>query len=287
MKKTGEPFELILVDDGSRDESWHTIVALSLTHTWCRGFSLMTNYGQHNAVLCGIRHASYDTIVTMDDDLQHPPEEMPKLLNRLSNDCDCVYGRPMEYRHSLVRNLATMATKLILQKAMGAEAATNIGPFRAFRTRLRSAFANYHGTYVSIDSLLTWGTRKFGVVKVRHETRPSGSSNYTFKKLLQHTVNMMTGFTTLPLRYASIMGLFCAAFGICLLIYVLLKYQLYGGEVPGFSFLASTLLIFSGAQLLGMGIIGEYLARIFSHSLAQPSYLIGETTERPETPLTG
>jgi undecaprenyl-phosphate 4-deoxy-4-formamido-L-arabinose transferase len=279
FEQIGGCFELIMVNDGSEDDSWDIIVQLSRSYEWCRGFNLIRNYGQHNAVLCGVRMAKYDTIVTMDDDLQHPPEEIPKLIEELANGYDCVYGKPIKYQHSFLRNLATFITKLALQKAMGTLPATNIGPFRAFRTSLRNAFSNYRGSYVSIDALLTWGTRKFSVVEVNHATRTTNHSNYTWKKLILHTINMMTGFSTLPLKLASLIGFSSAVLGVCLFVYVLLKFMIVGGQVPGFSFLASTLLIFSGAQLVAIGIMGEYLARIFSRTLDQPVYLVSETTD--------
>ena len=195
LNSVGCPFELILVDDGSRDESWRVIRELAAKFHAVRGIALMRNYGQHNALLCGIRAAKTDIIVTLDDDLQHPPEEIPKLLEKLAKGHDVVYGTPVKGQHGLWRNLASWITKLALKSAIGAETARHVSAFRAFRTDLREAFATYQSPFVSIDVLLTWGGGRFTAVPVRHDARVIGASNYTFRKLLIHALNMMTGFS--------------------------------------------------------------------------------------------
>jgi glycosyltransferase involved in cell wall biosynthesis len=271
-------YELILVDDGSRDGTWRVIQDLARDHAWVRGVHLMRNYGQYNAVLCGIRLARYELIVTMDDDLQHPPEEIPKLLEKLTADKDVVYGTPSQEQHGVWRNAASQVTKLALQSAMGAPIARKASPFRVFRTRFRDAFAAFDGPYVSIDVLLTWGTTRFDAVEVRHEPRTLGTSNYTFRKLVVHALNMITGFSTWPLQLSSLIGLFFTVVGIVALFVVVIKYLIQGGTVPGFSFLASMIAIFSGAQLFSLGIMGEYLARMHARTMQHPTYAVLEMT---------
>jgi glycosyltransferase involved in cell wall biosynthesis len=273
-------YELILVNDGSQDASWETICDLSKAFPWVHGINLMRNYGQHNALLCGIRTAEHEIIVTMDDDLQHPPGEIYHLLDRLKEGFDVVYGSPNSEQHGLWRDLASQITKLALSSAMGVETARKVSAFRAFRTNLREAFHLYQGPYLSIDVLLTWGTNRFSSVDVRHQPRQAGQSNYTFRKLVSHALNMMTGFSTLPLRFASMVGFFFASFGIVILIYVIGRYLIQGGSVPGFPFLASIITLFSGAQLFALGIIGEYLARMHFRMMDKPTYAIREQTRR-------
>jgi undecaprenyl-phosphate 4-deoxy-4-formamido-L-arabinose transferase len=234
----------------------------------------MRNYGQHNALLAGIREAKYSIIITMDDDLQNPPEEIPLLLAKLYEGYDVVYGTPAREQHGLLRVLASRVTKLVLQSVIGAETARKISSFRAFRAQVSEAFANYQSPFVSIDVLLTWGTTRFAAVPVRHDPRRIGKSNYTFRKLVTHALNMMTGFSVLPLQLASLMGFGFALFGLLMLVYVLGRYLIQGGSVPGFPFLASAIAIFSGAQLLVLGIIGEYLARMHFRMMEKPTYVI-------------
>ncbi len=274
--------ELILVNDGSPDGSWAVVERLVAAHPHVRGLDLLRNYGQHNALLCGIRAARHDVVVTMDDDLQNPPDQIPLLLAALDEGADVVYGPPKNEKHSLFRRLASQVTKLVLQRAMGAETARSISAFRAFRTRARDAFATYHGPYVNIDVLLTWGARRFATVPVRQDPRRSGASNYTFAKLVQHTMNMVTGFSTLPLRLATLTGFVFTFMGFVLLVWVVGRYLLEGGSVPGFPFLASAIAIFSGAQLFALGIMGEYLSRMHYRLMDRPPYALASEATRDD-----
>src|SRR5688572_26131809 len=274
LRGSASSFELILVNDGSRDRSWQTIDDLRRRHAWIRGMDLIRNYGQHNALLCGIRAATHEIIITIDDDLQNPPEEIPKLLAELQPGVDVVYGAPANEVHGVLRDVASQVTKIVLQGVLGAETARMVGAFRAFRTHVRRAFENYSGTFVNIDVLLTWGTTRFRAVRVRHDPRGAGASNYTFRRLLTHSLNMLTGFSTLPLQLASVLGLSLTAFGLMLLAYVAGRYFIQGVTVPGFAFLASITIIFSGAQLATLGIMGEYLARMHVRLLDRPTYVV-------------
>ena len=195
--------EIILVDDGSPDASWEVISSAARDDSRIRGIRLMRNFGQHNALLVGIRNASYRYIVTLDDDLQNPPEEVPRMLERLTDDVDVVYGTPTSEQHSIWRSAASRVTKYALEEAMGAAAARSVSAFRLFRTNLRVAFERYQSPDISIDVLLTWATSRFATVAVQQMPRADGRSNYTFGRLLHHALNMMTGFTTRPLRIAK------------------------------------------------------------------------------------
>jgi glycosyltransferase involved in cell wall biosynthesis len=268
--------EIILVNDGSRDASWEMVRTAAAQVPQVRGVDLMRNYGQHNALLCGIRQARHAVIVTMDDDLQHPPEEIPKLLDRLAEGYDVVYGTPDKEQHGLWRDLASQVTKLALRGALGIGTARSVSAFRAFRSQVREAFAEYRGSYVSIDVLLTWGTTRFAAVPVRHDPRLVGESSYTFAKLVVHTLNMLTGFSTWPLQAASLIGFGFTLFGLGVLAFVIGRYLIEGGSVPGFPFLASVIAIFSGAQLFALGIMGEYLARMHTRMMEQPTYAVRE-----------
>jgi undecaprenyl-phosphate 4-deoxy-4-formamido-L-arabinose transferase len=282
-------YELILVNDSSPDRSWDVICKLADRNPWIHPMNLMRNYGQHNALLCGIRASQYDVIVTVDDDLQHPPEEIHKLLAKLAQGFDVVYGTPEREEHGFLRDLASLTTKMALQNVMGASIARQVSAFRAFRAEVAGAFSHYEGAFVSIDVLLTWGTNRFAAVPVVHEPRKQGASGYTFRKLITHAMNMMTGFTTLPLQIASLVGFAFTFFGFCVLAYVVTRYFTHGDPVPGFPFLASIVAVFSGAQLFALGIIGEYLARMHLRSLQKPPYVVrsGVVSENAEVRRVG
>ncbi len=273
-----DEFEILLVNDGSPDGSWNEVQRLAARHSSVRGMNLMRNYGQHNALLAGIRAARFPILVTMDDDLQHPPEEIGRLLEHLQRGHDVVYGVPAHDSHGFLRTVASRLTKMTLQKAMGAETARRISAFRIFRTDLRESFASYGGSFVSIDVLLTWGTTHFSHLTVRHDPRLSGASGYSVWKLLAHAANMMTGFTVLPLQVASVLGFALTLFGTAILVWVIGAYiAAKGATVPGFPFLASIIAIFSGAQLFALGIIGEYLARMHFRIMDRPSYVVRDS----------
>jgi undecaprenyl-phosphate 4-deoxy-4-formamido-L-arabinose transferase len=200
-------------------------------------------------------------------------------LAKLEEGYDVVYGTPLQEQHGLWRDWASQVTKLALQTSMGVEVARKVSAFRAFRTQVREGFTRYQGSVVSLDVLLTWGTTHFATVPVRHEPRQVGTSNYTFRKLVVHAINMITGFSVVPLQLASLIGFACTLFGILILAFVLARYFIEGGSVAGFPFLASIIAIFSGAQLLTLGIFGEYLARMHFRLMDKPPYVVRSTTE--------
>lgn len=279
LRANARSFELVLVNDGSRDNSWTVVCALARSHRWITGINLMRNYGQHNSLLCGIRLARYETIITMDDDLQHPPEEIPRLLDKIDQGYNVVYGTPVREQHGFLRDLASRVSKLALQSTMGAETARSVSAFRALRTGVRDGFADYRGPFVSVDTLLTWGTTRFTAVPVRSEQRAVGKSNYTLRKLVVHAFNMMTGFGIVPLQFASWMGFAFTGIGLVIFAYVVGRYLIQGDAVPGFPFLASIIALFAGAQLFALGIIGEYLARMHFRVMDKPPYVIRALTE--------
>jgi len=271
-------YELILVNDASRDQSWTVIKQLSASFPWIRGINLMRNYGQHNALLCGIRAARHAILVTMDDDLQHPPEDIAKLLAKSDEGYDVVYGTTRAGRQGVWREWASHITRWVLRRAMQVEIAGDVSPFRVIRGRTCEAFANYGSPFVSIDVLLSWGTSRFASVPVAQEARHSGKSTYTVRKLISHALTMMTGFSTWPLRLANIVGFAFTLFGLAVLAFVIARYLIAGGSVPGFPFLASVIAIFSGAQLFALGVIGEYLARMHFRMMERPPYVVREQT---------
>jgi glycosyltransferase involved in cell wall biosynthesis len=272
-------FELVLVNDGSPDGSWQVITELSQQYSWVRGVDLMRNYGQHNATLCGIREARYEVIVVMDDDLQNQPSEVPKLLNKLNEGFDVVYGVPRRRKQAWWKSLASRIVKRAIGLVMGVQTVRDIGAFKAFRSDLRKAFEDFRSPDVLVDVLLSWGTSRFASVTVDESPRTVGKSNYTLFKLFKVSLLVLTSYTTIPLRFASLVGFFFTLIGFGVLIYVLTIYFTLG-SIPGFPFLASTIIIFGGVQLFALGIIGEYLARVFERTGGRPTYSIARKIEQ-------
>jgi len=270
------PFELVMVDDGSSDGSWSVLEGLSEGRKWLRAVRLMRNFGQHNALLCGVRCARYSITATIDDDLQNPPEELPKLIEKLGEGNDLVYGTPFRRSHNLCRDLFSYLLRISLWPLIGRNNSKIVTSFRVFRTDLRNAFEQYNGPYVSLDVLLGWGARKVSSIEVTHDPRASGRSNYSIFGLVSHAITMVTGFSTLPLRLASFIGLSSIVLGIAIMAFVLISYVIQGGSMPGFPFLVCTIIVFSGAQLFAIGIIGEYIGKLYFRTMNMPTYVIQE-----------
>lgn len=270
--------EILCIDDGSPDDgaTWRVISSLANLYPQVRGFRMMRNFGQHNAVLCGARLARGAAIITMDDDLQHDPEDVPALLAKLDEGHDVVYGIPRKLPHDAWRNWTSRISKTLLAKLMGFRTIQDISAFRAFRSTLREAFESYRAPDLLFDVLLSWGTVRFATVVVDHAPRAEGRSNYTLRRLIGQALLILTGYSTAPLRMASFMGFAASAFGFAVLIYVAAVWAVRHTP-PGFTFLASVIAIVSGAQLFALGVIGEYLARMFNRTMDRPTYVVAET----------
>ncbi|GIH89509.1 glycosyltransferase family 2 protein [Planobispora siamensis] len=271
--------EVILVVDGSPDDTWSVASSLARRVPGVRAIRLSRNYGQHNALVAGIRAAAFDVVVTMDDDLQHPPEQIPLLLAALEGDrLDLVYGIPHQEEHGLLRSLASRSVKTGMSRALGVRNAQKISAFRAFRTCLRDGFEGLSGPHASIDVALSWGTTQVGSVGVHMNEREHGRSNYTPRLLVRHAVNMLLGYSSAPLRVASYLGFVTGVIGLVLGGLVLWRFVTGDTTVAGFTTVASMVAIFSSAQLISIGVLGEYIGRIHGGGLGRPTYVIREHT---------
>lgn len=181
-------WELILVNDGSGDASWERIVSLSSEHPEVSGLDLTHNFGQHNALLAGVHSARHEVIVTLDDDLQDRPEEIPRLLEALTADIDLVYGKPLVKRRTLHRRIATRAMRAMVFALSAGDIPLDIGGFRSFRASLLNGVDRAQGAHVAIDTLLARSATGHVAVSVQHEPRRHGRSNYTLSKLTRHAL---------------------------------------------------------------------------------------------------
>jgi len=272
--------EIILVDDGSSDESWVRIAELAFKSERVRGIRLGRNSGQHAALLAGIRNARNSLIATLDDDLQNPPEELNRLLVALEDDVDVVYGLPESISQPFWRSFTSRLAKLCLRSILDFGHATQASSYRVFRTRLRDSFSSPVGPEVSIDALLGWATSRFVSVNVRHDEREAGDSNYTLRRLVRFMLDTATGYSTVPLRLATSLGLATVTLSLGVLLWVLGRPLITGESVPGFPFLAATIAIFSGVQLIVLGVLGQYIGRMHFRVMNKPTYTIADRTDR-------
>jgi undecaprenyl-phosphate 4-deoxy-4-formamido-L-arabinose transferase len=275
-----DSLDLILVDDSSADGTWATITLLSNKYDWVRGIRLGRNSGQHAALLAGVRAASNPIIVTIDDDLQNPPEEIMKLVNSLQESgADVVYGVPNDPAHAGWRKGSGWLVRKSMKAVLGVDEVVNMSSFRAFRTDLRNAFDVRLGPGVSLDALLSWGGSDFRAVEVDHHSRQEGKSHYSLKKLWRFAIDTITGYTTVPLQAVSALGFLTAIIGIFLMIGFVLVPFVRGISVQGFPFLASTIILFSGIQLITLGVVSEYLAKMHFRIMNKPEYVVAEETK--------
>lgn len=275
LPKVADAYEVILVVDGSPDDTYAVARSLELQFPdTVRALLLRRNYGQHNALLAGLARAKYEFTVTMDDDLQHRPEELATLIAPLGDPLvDLVYGVALEEEHGIFRSLASRMVKAALAAA-DVPSARDVSAFRAFRTDLRDGFAHVADQFASIDVLLSWTTNSIRRVEISMDHRTVGKSSYTFSSLARHAMNMVTGYGTVPLKLVTWLGFGCSLLGVGLLVYVLVRFLTGDIEVAGFTTLASMLAILSGAMMLSIGILGEYIGRLHFRSMQRPTFLV-------------
>ena len=267
-------YEIILVDDGSRDDSWAVIQSLRGVYgVNLIAVQLMRNYGQHNTLMCGLGMVRGEYVVTMDDDLQNPPEEIPKLLAYIKlHDLDLVYGCPSTRNHAAWRNLGSNLVWHFYRTVFRNQVAPT--PFRIMRHQLAKSVLFYDLNFTYLDGLLAWCTTRIAGVDVEHHPRAQGSSGYSLGKLLGLALNLYTNFSLIPLQVVSGLGFITAASGFLIGIYYLILYLASSIAVPGFASTIVAILILGGAQLLALGVIGEYLGRLHLNVNRKPQYVI-------------
>jgi glycosyltransferase involved in cell wall biosynthesis len=271
--------EILLVDDGSRDNSWEVIETLAKKYSGVvRGIRLSRNFGQHNALMCGFHYARGEVIITMDDDGQHPPEEIPKLLETLERTgADVVYGVPRRKEHHWLRNLASAMVRAFFRWVFGLK--VDPSPFRAIRREIVQLILPYDLSFVYLDGLLAWYTDRFAQVEVEHRPRVHGRSTYTLGKLITLAFNLFTNFAIGPLQVVSLVGFASTFFGIFLATYYLVMRLVGQITVPGFATVAILVLVMGGFQLLSLGLIGEYLGRVHLNVNRKPQFAVREIAD--------
>jgi undecaprenyl-phosphate 4-deoxy-4-formamido-L-arabinose transferase len=272
-------YELILVCDCSPDRSWAVIRSLAKQYPWVRGILLRMNAGQHNALMAGFSKARGRVIVTMDDDLQHAPEDIPLLLAELAQGRDMVYARFKSRKHAGWKVAGSRLNDLVAGYLMNKPKGLYLSPFRAMTADIRDDILRYQGPYVYVDGLILSVTRNIGTVDVDHHERYAGDSGYSLRKSISLWLKMATNFSIVPLRITSFVGLCFAGVGFVLAL-VLIIQKLTLDRMPiGWSSLIVTVLIVGGVQLLALGMLGEYLGRVLLILNSRPQYVVGETTD--------
>ncbi len=274
LDQVTERYEILLIDDGSADDSWATIQSLRPLHgNRLVAVQLMRNYGQHNALMCGLSSASGRYVVTLDDDLQNPPEEISKLLTYIKRTgLDLVYGCSDVRQHAGWRNLGASVVWGFYRTVFRSRVTPT--SFRVMTGQLARSVGFYTLNFTYLDGLLAWCTNRIGSTEVEHHPRGHGRSNYSVSRLLLLALNLYTNFSLIPLQIVSALGLFTASAGFVLGAYYLIQYLASNIVVPGFASTIIAILLLGGAQLLALGVIGEYLGRLHLNINRKPQFVV-------------
>lgn len=273
--------EVILVDDGSADGSWERIRELARADPRVLGVRLTRNFGQHNATTCGLRHARGRWVVTVDEDLQHPPEQLHKLVEARGRlGADVVYGVPERRHQSWWRRIGSRLVMRIPRLTMGVD--FDISSFRLIDGEIAREVAKVQRHDIVIDVVLSWITDRIAAVKIEQASSAAGPSSYTLLKLLQVLFNILYNYTVLPLRFSIVIGLMLSAFSIALAAYYTWVRITQDVGVPGFTALIVSILFSTGVILLGIGMMSEYLAHTFLHVIRKPQSFVRTTTREPD-----
>jgi dolichol-phosphate mannosyltransferase len=275
--------EIILVDDGSRDHTWHRICSFSAADSRVRGLSLSRNFGHQAALTCGYDVASGDAVVCMDADLQDPPGVVVEMIARWRDGADVVYAVRARRDGETVFKLWTAKLFYVLMQALGADyVRQDSGDFRLLSRRALDALKQMREEHRFIRGMVGWVGFRVAEVSYERKARVAGVTKYPFRKMLLFALNAVVSFSSFPLRLAYIMAFVLSAILMSYLVYTFSMYALYRVElVPGWTSLILSIMAFGAINLLCLGIVGEYVGRIYEQSKRRPLYLIGDDTNAP------
>ena len=275
FKLINETVEVILIDDYSTDNSWSVINKLVDSKAYdIKAIRLSKNFGQHNAIFCGLNFTKGSYIITIDDDGQNPPSEIPKLIKRIrETDADIVYGLYAEKKHNIFRNISSNIVQVVFKNVFKAKG--NFTAFRCMKKQLAQKIIKVNKHYIFLDGIIQWHTNNVAYTEVQHTSRTAGESGYSLLKLLKLSSNMVFNFTTLPLRLLVIIGAVGSIVSfIAAMVYL---YRYFVWAVPmGFSSIILSILFLGSAIMFGFGILSEYLIRIYNLQNEKPAFSIDE-----------
>lgn len=275
-------WEVIFVDDGSPDDTVERL-RRRLERSSLQGLLVRhgRNYGEHNAVLTGYRHSRGEHVLNLDDDLQNPPEEGLRLWREAQGQqLDVVYGDYRTKQHAGWRNLGSRFANRTANSLLDLPSRLYLSSFRCVSGDVARRVAQYQGPYPYIDGLLSQCTRSIGSLKVQHDLRQEGESSYNLRRLVRLWLNIFTSFSVMPLRLVSLLGVILAIAGMLLVVLILLDSQVHGNPVQGWLSVITAILLFGGIQSLILGLVGEYVGRIFLTVSGKP-----QSFERSLEPL--
>lgn len=275
-------FEVLLVHDHGPDHAWPTITELAGSRPWLRGIDLRLNAGQHNAIMAGLAHASGRYLVTMDDDLQHDPADIPRILDRLRAGADVCYVQFLSRHHAAWKRFGSRFNDRIARWLLGKPIGLYLSPFRGLHSSIRDEMVRYSGPFVYVDGLILQSTGNIATIEATHHPRQDGRSGYSLRKSISLWLQMATSFSVAPLRLATVVGLVFSLFGFVLAVLLALQKLAHPDTTVGWTSLMVAMLIIGGIQLLALGAIGEYVGRVLLNVTNRPQYVIGRSVNLPQ-----
>jgi polyisoprenyl-phosphate glycosyltransferase len=284
MGRLGEPYEILFINDASVDASLTVLQRIQASDGGVIVVDLMRNFGQHNAVVCGLSLSEGEYVITMDDDLQHPPEEIPKLIAAMEGGAvDAVIGRYVSKRHSLYRNFASRVMKQVSWYTLGVPTDLKLNSFRLMKRRVADAVVDFAGPRPRIGLIMFQVASRIVNVDVEHHARRDDRSSYRPSRLIASAIDNIINYSALPLRLLAIGGFVTAATAVVLAFVYLLRYELGDVRAMGFTTIVLLLLFFMGLTMCAFGIVGEYLIRIVRAAEHRPSFVVRQTFVSPAT----
>jgi undecaprenyl-phosphate 4-deoxy-4-formamido-L-arabinose transferase len=281
LDPTGKTYEIILVNDGSPDRSWEKIVELAGGGYHIKGINLRRNFGQDNAIMAGFHHMSGRVVIVMDDDLQHDPKDIPRLVAEIEKGYDVCYARFRTKKQTRFKNFGSWLNDKVANVVIAKPKEVYLSPYKAIRREVTEQLIRYDGPYPYVDGLLFTVTHNIGQITTEHQERYAGRGNYNLAKSVRVWMRLATSFSVYPLRLAAVLGFLTAALGFGLAVFFTIRRFMVKAPL-GWASTMVTVLFLGGVQLIALGVIGEYVGRLFLQHGTRPQFVVREDTSRAE-----
>jgi len=267
-------YEIVLVNDCSPDNSWSKIVELCKVYDRLKGINLRRNFGQDCAIMAGLNNSSGEYVIIMDDDLQHDPKDIPTLLDGLERGYDVCYAFFESKKQSWFKNLGSWFNGKVAEIVIKKPKEVYLSPYKAIRRGVIDEIIKYDGPYPYVDGLIFRVTRNITQVKAEHHERYAGHGNYNLVKSIRVWLRLATNFSVIPLRIATILGFVSSLFGFAFALYLIILHFVKKGGPLGWASLIVTVLFLGGVQLISIGVVGEYIGRLFLYNSKEPQFIV-------------
>jgi polyisoprenyl-phosphate glycosyltransferase len=284
LEGISDNFEILLINDASPDNSWQIICELSERFPFVKGISLRKNFGQHNATMAGLNHASGKFVVIMDDDLQHPPHAIVEIVHTLSNGFDVCFTQYRNRQHAIWKKFGSWFNDWVASRLLNKPRGIYLSSFKGLSGEVVKEIIRYDGPYAYVDGLILDVTRSITSIDINHQARHEGEGGYNLYRSLSLWLKMSTSFSVLPLRIATVIGFILTSISLTAMVILIFQKFTHPEWPEGWASIITTILFVGGIQTFCLGMMGEYLGRTYLKLNHKPQFVIGKTTWQIETP---